>query len=99
MNPTPATAAANKMRSQDLAAYDAMNGAKPQVVKAAQLIKDAGQLFHKDVLVLAHRMQVVLEKQTVWRECDQNIIHWLEQIQATCAKELRDDAEFDGRQQ
>lgn len=95
MNPIPATAAAQKLREQDLDSAWAMNLAKPAIIDAAQCIKDANQLFPADVLVLAHTLQVALENDVNrwnWRKFT-SLIAGLEDIQSDCAGAMRREVE------
>jgi hypothetical protein len=87
--------AANKLREQDLNAAQAMNEAKPATLRAAQAIKDAGQLFSADILVLAHALQLQIERYPYEWRLGQNVSLGLDDIQAECAGAMRAERERD----
>jgi hypothetical protein len=90
-----ATQAANKLREQDLNAAQALNEAKPATLRAAQAIKDAGQLFPTDILVLAHELQLQIERYPYEWRLGKNVSLGLDDIQAECSGAMRAERERD----
>lgn len=84
-----------RLRANDLAASIAMSQCSPPTWRALCTIGEAGQLWEPDVLVLAHKLQVQIERgnnmHLAWCKdaCDM-----LAEIQARMAQEIEHHAEF-----
>jgi hypothetical protein len=82
--PTPAIAAAQRLRQQDLDAHAAEHDATAEALVAASAIHVAYQLWDADIIVLTHALQVAIERDNMHWEHRKDICNMLADIQAAC---------------
>lgn len=88
-----ATAAARKIRAQDLEAQDAMRQAKPATLAAAQAIKDIGSMYPADMAALAYTLHQHIERTHGLWIARNAVLCGLEDIQQECVGAMRIEAE------
>jgi hypothetical protein len=90
MNTPTAIAAAQKLRQQDLEAHTASHDATTGAMVAASAIHAADQLWDADIIVIAHALQVAIERDNMHWEHRKDICNMLTDIQAACVDNRND---------